>query len=173
FNIQTLEDVLPNTVTMKFSTAVSFICSGVILYSISKIQDGKLGIGEITIAASGMVIFLLMVTLLVSTLTGIYTGVERLFVSEIHDEHTAVMGRPSLPTMIDFIAIVLAGIFSLSNYVKFKKLSFWIGLAILVSGGTSLIGYATNLSFLYYYAPGWIREWRFILAYCLFYPELH
>ncbi len=155
FNVQSLEEVLPGAVNMKFSTAVSFICSGVILYFIAKIQDGKLGVGEIVIATSGMVIFLLMVTLLVSTITGIYTGVERLFVNEIHDEHTAVMGRPSLPTMIDFIMIVLAGIFSLSNYVKFKKLSFWIGLAILVSGGTSLIGYATNLPFLYYYAPGW------------------
>ncbi|MGI0007329.1 MAG: ATP-binding protein [Nitrosotalea sp.] len=155
FNIPILESVLPNMVTMKFSTAVSFICSGVILYFISKMQDGKLGIGEIVIAASGMVIFLLMVTLLVSNLTGIYTGVERLFVKEIHNEHTAVMGRPSLPTMIDFIMVVLAGIFSLSNYVRFKKLSFWIGLAILVSGGISLIGYAVDLPFLYYYIPGW------------------
>ncbi len=155
FNIPILEEVLPNTVSMKFSSAVSFICSGIILYFISKIQDGKLGLGEIAIAASGMVIFLLMVTLLVSSLTGIYTGVERLFVSEIHDEHTAVMGRPPLPSMINFVGIVLAGIFSLSNYVKFKKFSFWIGLGVLVSGGTSIIGHATNLSFLYYYVPGW------------------
>ena len=155
FNIQSLEEVLPNMVNMKFSTAVSFICSGVILYFISKMQGGKLGVGEIVIAASGMVIFLFMVTLLVSNITGIYTGIERLFVKEIHDEHTAVMGRPSIPTMIDFIMIVLAGIFSLSNYVKFKKISFWIGLTILVSGNISLIGYVVNLPILYYYVSGW------------------
>jgi hypothetical protein len=77
FNIQTLEEVLPNMVNMKFNTAVSFICSGVILYFISKIQDGKLGVGEIVIAVSGMVIFLFMVTLIVSNITGVYTGVAR------------------------------------------------------------------------------------------------
>jgi len=155
FDVMPLKEVLPHAVNMKFSAAVSFIFSGIILYFIAKIHGGRLGAGEIAVAASGMVIFLFMATLLVSNITNTYTGIESLFVKETHDENTAVLGRPSIPTMIDFILIVIAGILSLSDYAKSQKPSFLIGLAILVSGGLSLIGYATNLPFLYYYIPGW------------------
>ncbi|SMH71724.1 ATP-binding protein [Candidatus Nitrosotalea okcheonensis] len=155
FDITTLEEVLPHAVNMKFSTSVSFIFSGIILYFIANMQKGKLGASEIAIAASGMVIFLFMGTLLVSNISGVYTGIENLFVKEIHDENTTVLGRPSIPTMVDFVMIVTAGIFSLSNYTKSKKPLFWIGLSILSSGGLGLIGYATNLPFLYYHIPGW------------------
>ncbi|MGI0046821.1 MAG: ATP-binding protein [Nitrosotalea sp.] len=155
FNVPVLESVLPHQVTMKFSTAISFVSSGVILYSISKIQEGKLGVGGIAIAVSGTVIFLFMATFLVSNLSGTYTGIENLFVKETHNENTTVPGRPAIPTMIDFIMIVVAGIFSQTNYIKLKKLSFWIGLTILLSASLSLIGYMTNLPYLYYYIEGW------------------
>ena len=154
FNVVPLEEVLPHAVTMKFSTSASFIFSGIVLYFIAKMQKGRLGLSEIAISASGLVIFLFMATLLVSNLTGIYTGIENLFVKESHNENTSVLGRPSITTMADFILIVTAGIFSLSNYIKSKKPSFWIGLVLLSSGGLGLIGYATNLSFLYFYIPG-------------------
>ncbi|MDE1841995.1 MAG: hypothetical protein KGI09_08960, partial [Thaumarchaeota archaeon] len=155
FNVVALEEVLPHAVNMKFSTSVSFICSGIILYFIAKMQEGRLGASEIAISASGLVIFLFMVTLLVSNLTGIHTGIESLFVKETYDQNTVVLGRPAISTMANFIMIVTAGIFSLSNYTKLKKSSFGIGLAILSSGGLGLMGYATNLPILYSQVPGW------------------
>jgi PAS domain S-box-containing protein len=154
FNVATLKEILPHAVNMKFSTSISFIFSGIILYYIAKMQNGRLGLSEIAISGSGMVIFLFMVTLLVSNLTGIHTGIENLFVKEAYDENTSVLGRPAIITMVDFILIVTAGIFSLSDYMKSKRLPFWIGLVILSSGSLSLVGYATNLPYLYYYMPG-------------------
>ena len=155
FDIKTLESVLPNLVTMKFSTSVSFIFSGIILYGICRTQEGKAGISEIVILMSGMVIFLLIATLLVSNLIGVYTGIENSFVKEVYSEKTPQLGRPSVVTMIDFIMIVFSGIASLLNYKKLKKAVFWTGLTILSSGGISLIGYMTNLPFLYYHIQGW------------------
>jgi hypothetical protein len=62
FDIPTLKSIIPNEVTMKFSTAVSFVFSGIILYFVSNHCAGKIGIGQIAIPISGLVIFLFMAT---------------------------------------------------------------------------------------------------------------
>ncbi|NOS61574.1 MAG: hypothetical protein HOO66_00810, partial [Nitrosarchaeum sp.] len=63
-DIPFLTSIIPDAVTMKFSTSISFIFSGITIYFISKYNEGKIGIGQITVPISGFVVFLFMATLL-------------------------------------------------------------------------------------------------------------
>lgn len=155
FNIDVLKSVSPAWVTMKFSTAISFICSGVTLYFISRAREGKSGIAQIAIPTTGLIIFLFVTTVLISYLTGLQHGIEELFIKERDPILTTSPGRPSVPTMVNFILIVLAGIFSMSDSAKLKKLVFWIGLILAGGGGLSIIGYVVNAPLLYYYVEEW------------------
>lgn len=155
FNIDVLKSVSPAWVTMKFSTAISFICSGITLYFISRVREGRLGTAQIAMPATGLLIFLFVTTVLISYLSGFQYGMEELFIKERSPILTISPGIPSIPTMVNFILIVLAGIFSLSDFAKLKKLVFWIGLILAVVGGLSIIGYVVNVSLLYYYVEGW------------------
>ena len=82
FNIDVLKSVSPAWVTMKFSTAISFICSGVTLYFISRVSEGKSGIAQIAMPTTGLIIFLFVTTVLISYLTGFQQGIEELFIKE-------------------------------------------------------------------------------------------
>lgn len=141
------------TVSMKFSTSVSFVFSGVILYYITRIHEGKFGLAFISIIASGFVISLFMTTILVSSFSGIYTGMENLFVKEAKESvvQTTIPGRPSIATMINFILIILIGVFALSDSLKLQKSLNKISIAIAIIGGIATIGYAVNFPLMYYY----------------------
>ncbi|MEK6929988.1 MAG: hypothetical protein AABZ42_04895, partial [Thermoproteota archaeon] len=41
FDISFLKSIIPDAVTMKFSTSISFIFSGITIYFISKYNEGK------------------------------------------------------------------------------------------------------------------------------------
>ena len=155
FNIDVLKSVSLAWVTMKFSTAISFICSGVTLYFISRVSEGKSGIAQIAMPTTGLIIFLFVTTVLISYLTGFQQGIEELFIKERDPILTTSPGRPSVPTMVNFILIILAGIFSSSDSAKLKKLVFWIGFILGGVGGLSIIGYVVNAPLLYYYVEEW------------------
>jgi len=150
-DIGTLKSISPNWVTMKLSTAVSFIFSGVTLYFITRIQEGKSAAAQVALPASGLIIFLFMITLLVSVFAGIRTGIEDLFIKETGEAvETTTPGRPSVATIINFILIITTCIFALSDSTKFKKSLSWIGAIVAAVGGLSVVGYAVNSPVLYY-----------------------
>lgn len=141
------------TVSMKFSTAISFVFSGITLYYVTRIREGKFGLAFISIIASGFVISLFMATILVSSFSGIYTGMENLFVKEVKESavQTTIPGRPSIATMIDFILIILVGVFVLSDSPKLQKYLNKISITIAIIGGIAVVGYAVKFPLLYYY----------------------
>lgn len=141
------------TVSMKFSTAASFMFSGILLYFITRIREGKYGLAFISIITSGFVISLFMATILVSSFSGVYTGMENLFVKEAKESsvQTTLPGRPSIATMINFILIILIGVFVLSDSMKLQKHLNKISIAIAIIGGIATIGYVINFPLLYYY----------------------
>lgn len=150
-DISILKSIIPNAVTMKFSTAVSFIFSGMTVYFISRYSEGKTGIAQITVPISGFIVFLFMSTLLTAYVFGIISGIEQLFVREdIDATKTLLPGMPSLPTLSNFILIIVAGIFAFSES-KLRKLVTPIGYIVAIIGMISVIGYATNQPALYYY----------------------
>lgn len=150
-DIPFLTSIIPNAVTMKFSTSISFIFSGITIYFISKYNEGKIGIAQIAVPISGFVVFLFMATLLTTYIFGITSGIEQLFVQESSDAiKSSLPGMPSFPTMVNFILIIIAGMFAFSES-KLRKLITPIGYIISTIGIIPIVGYAINQPILYYY----------------------
>lgn len=150
-DIDILKSILPVWVTMKFTTALSFFLSGIILYFLASSEAGSAEIAKIVLPLMTLFIFLIMVTLLVSTFVGIRTGVEDLFVKETEGAVKSVTpGRPSVGTMINFICIAIAGIFTMLDLTKLKPNVQIIGWIVFVVGGVAVIGYIINVPLLYY-----------------------
>ncbi len=100
-------------------------------------------------------VILFMGIFLVSTLLGVRTGAEDLFVKDIPmNEKTIVPGRPSMPTMINFILISVAGMLTILNPEKARFKVKLIGLVVAIIGLLPLAGYILNKPFLYYYIEG-------------------
>ncbi len=153
-DIPTLESFIPNAVTMKFSTAISFIFSGITVYFISKYNEGKTGIAQIAVPVSGFVIFLFMATLLAANILGISSGIEQLFIRENQDAiKTSIPGMPSLLTMVNFILIIITGVLTFSES-KLRKIITPIGYIVSTIGIISIVGYVINQPSLYYYIVG-------------------
>src|SRR3989338_2177725 len=133
-DIPFLTSIVPDAVTMKFSTSISFIFSGITIYFISKYNEGKIGIAQIAVPISGFVIFLFMATLLTAHVFGVTSGIEQLFIQESSDAiKTSQPGMPSFPTMVNFILIIIVGMFALSES-GLRKLITPIGCIISTIG---------------------------------------
>src|SRR2546423_1237277 len=99
FNIAIFESLTPNSVTMKFSTAISFLMSCVILYLINESKCKNSELARVLLPAPIMIIMFYMSTLLISNLTGINTGIEKLFIIEKGGAQGSVLpGVPSIAT---------------------------------------------------------------------------
>ncbi|MEM3169318.1 MAG: HAMP domain-containing sensor histidine kinase [Candidatus Nitrosotenuis sp.] len=151
FDVAALKSVVPQEVTMKFSTAISFVFSGIMLYFVSNHFAGKIGNDQIAIPISGLVIFLFMASLLTTSILGIPNGIEQLFVTEAPTAvKTTLPGIPSIPTIINFLLIVVVGMISLNNSYKPRPIRY-IGYVIMTVGAVSLIGHLSDQPLLYYY----------------------
>ena len=149
-DIPILKSIIPNAVTMKFSTSISFIFSGIAIYFLSKYTEGKTNIAKIVIPISSLVVFLFMTTLLTAYIFGKTSGIEQLFIKESSDAiKTSLPGMPSFATIVNFILIIVS-IFAFFES-RLKKLFTPIGYAISTIGIISIIGYVVNQPILYYY----------------------
>ncbi|MGQ0771883.1 MAG: ATP-binding protein [Nitrososphaerota archaeon] len=152
-DIEPLKSIIPNAVTMKFSTAICFVFSGITVFFLARYRQGKTGVAQIAIPISGLVIFLFMASSLFATVLSLDAGIRNVLVKEESGAVSTVLpGRPSIPTMINFILIVGAGMLALSE-TRFKRFFPYVGHAVTTIGVISLAGYATNQSTLYYYYP--------------------
>lgn len=149
-DIAVLKSIMPQWATMKFTTALSFGFSGIILLAGSAHLVRRSYGAEWILAVSSFVVLLLMSSLIVSVLLGIKTGIEDLFVREVGDAVlTTVPGRPSLGTMLAFILIGLFGAFAAFNALKEWAVRVCGGLVTFL-GVVSLVGYAIDAPVLYY-----------------------
>lgn len=154
-NIETIKSISPDWVSMKFSTALSFFLSGLVLYSISRFRRQECDLALVFLPIISMAILLLMMTLLASTVIGANTGVEELFVKDsIVAVASVTPGRPSVATMINFIFIALSGIFTSLASGRFIKILGFLGLAIGLIGLTAVFGYIFNQPLLYFAVTG-------------------
>jgi hypothetical protein len=155
FDVTILKSISPAWVSMKFDAAIAFCLSGIMLYSLARVKRGEFDMAQIVISTASFVVILLMGTLLISSLLGIHTGVEDLFIKEIHPAaKTVVAGRPSVPTMINFLLVSLAGILVILGYKKTHPAFKIIGLVVGLIGALALIGYVISFPIFYYYIPG-------------------
>lgn len=154
FGITVLTSIKPEWVTMKFSTSISFICAGIILYSIVKYHEGKIGIAQLGLSLGMLMILLLMAPLFTSVFLDVRTGVEDFIIKEQPDAvRTTTAGRPSIGTMTNFLLITLSAVLTLFSPKNMRSLS-WIGVIVLVIGGIAIFGYVMNMESLYYRIDG-------------------
>ena len=104
FDIGILKSISPAWVSMKFDTAIAFLLSGITLYFIVRAVEGEFDKAQVVLSITSLIIILLMGTLFFSALLKIHTGAEDLFIKEPAGAvKTVTPGRPSVPTMLNFI----------------------------------------------------------------------
>jgi len=154
FDIQVLKSVSPSFVTMKISTAISFLMCGLIIYLMNEIKHKNSDFAKMFLVVPMLVIIFFMVTFLISSIYGTRIGIEDMFIKETEAIRSVTPGRPSVATITSFIAVVIASL--LLTFRPLKNKSFFIiGNIIIATNSLSLIGYASGLSFLYYEIEGW------------------
>lgn len=150
--IEVLITILPIWVTMKFSTALSFFVSGIILYFVTDANaNDSSDLTHIILSSAVIIILLLMATPLLSTFLNIRTGIEDLFVKEAKDAvQTSTHGRPSIGTMVNFILVALTGIITMYELKNLDRKLFIFGLIITIIGIIAIVGYVFSIPLLYF-----------------------
>jgi hypothetical protein len=155
FNIGFFKSVSPAWISMKFMTAIAFILSGIMLYFITRASEGETDKSQIVIFIASLVIILLMGTFFFSSFFGVHTGLEELFIKDPGDTaKTVVPGRPSLPTMLAFLFMGLAGILTMMNVKNLPVKLRTLGMLIGFIGALAITGYMIGAPVLYYYIAG-------------------
>lgn len=155
FDIPVLKSISPAWISMKFDTAFVFLLSGFTLYFIVRAEEGRYDFAQIALFIISLIIMLFMGVLFFSALFGIHTGIEDLFVKEVPvSVKTIVSGRPSVPTMINFLLIAFAGILTIIKAQSLRLKLRIIGLIVGLIGITAVCGYVINAPLLYYYIAG-------------------
>jgi len=155
FDIGILKSISPAWVSMKFTTAIAFVLSGITLYFIARAVEGEFDKAQVVLSITSLIIILLMGTLFFSAILKIRTGAEDLFIKETAGAvKTVTPGRPSLPTMVNFILIASAGILTTLNPGNLRSKLKIIGVVVGLIGATAVVGYCLNAPHLYYYIEG-------------------
>jgi len=154
-DITVLKSIHPGWVSMKFITAASFLMCGLTMFFIQHYLDDGDDLSQILISVLSLLVSLLMLTMLVSSLLGVRSGIEDLFVREAPGTiNTSVPGRPAIITILNFISISSIGFIAL---IRPKYLTYWFivaGSLVLMSGLLALFGYFLNIPILYFSIPG-------------------
>lgn len=153
-DIGVLKSILPGMVTMKFTTALCFGATAFILNSMAQKSDELPPGIQMVLPAATLFILLIMSTLLISSFTGVNSGIDSLLIQEkAGTVNTVTPGRPSVATMINFILITIASILVHIDLAKYKKIFIWLGTAVAFIGALAVSGYIFHLPFLYFYVP--------------------
>ncbi|MBF0522567.1 MAG: hypothetical protein HQL24_05870 [Candidatus Omnitrophica bacterium] len=154
FNIPFLKSLSPSWVTMKFVAAVAFLLSGVSLYFIVRAKQGLFDQAQVILFIVALILVLYMGLFLFSILFKIETNIEDLLIHDANPVKTAAPGQPSLFTIINFLLIALADIFTILNPERLASKLRVIGFLVGAIGAIAVMGYILNVPILYYYMPG-------------------
>lgn len=150
-NISFLKSILPGWATMKFTTALCFLLAGITLYFISQMIQKRVDYSLIILSFTSFSILLLMGTLLVSSVSGIRTGLEDLFVKEAQQAVlTVTPGRPSMGTVIAFMLIAICSVLIMLDRSWSLKIISKIGWMLVVMGSIAVAGYVFNIPVLFF-----------------------
>ncbi len=164
-DIPVLKSILPIWVTMKFSTALCFVLSAVILFVIAGSVERRSEAIQVVLPISALVILLFMVTMLASTLLDVRTGVEDLFVKEAEGAvKSTTPGRPSVGTMLNFILLAVAGLLTTLDIRNLRSTLAVVGWIVAIVGAIAIGGYVLDAPLLYYTVEGWSTAMAFHTA---------
>ncbi|MEI6079423.1 MAG: hypothetical protein WCQ53_02130 [bacterium] len=155
FDIAVLKSISSDFVAMKFVTAICFFLSAISLYFIAKALEGEIEKAQIALSITSLIIIMLMGTLFFSTIFGVRTGIEELFVREVPGTvKTIIPGFPSISTIFSFMLLVSASILTMLTARNLRIKLTVLGLLIGIIGLLALVGYITNSPPLYYFIKG-------------------
>lgn len=155
FDIQPLLSISPGLATMKFTTALSFSLSSFILLFSHQAMKKTSDLAIVVIPTASLAIWIIMATILVSSVFGFTSGLENLFVREkVGDIVTYVPGRPSLGTIVGFLLITFLGLCVFSEWKLKKNLFLTSSVLITCIGGLSILGYMFSVPIFYYTITG-------------------
>ena len=152
-DISFLKTLLPGAITMKFSTALSFLSSSTCLWFIYRQEMYESTWADVVIPVTTLSIMILMGVILFSIIFGFTTGFDDLFVEPTAESlFSNTPGRPSLATMISFFSIAAMAMASMSGESwKFRvRFYLFLGLGVSLTGAVALTGYALGMPLLYY-----------------------
>jgi hypothetical protein len=153
-DIGVLKSIRAGWVSMKFVTAIAFVLSGVTLYFLARVREGAFDEAQVALPLTALMIALLMGLLFFSTVLGMHTGIEDLFVKDSGDARSVAPGLPSLPTMGNFLLVALAAILALLSPARLLLILRAIGISIGAIGALAALGYVFGVPLLYYYIEG-------------------
>lgn len=154
FNIEIFKSIIPGFVSMKSTTAISFMISGFILFLLNKTRKSKDTEQLLTIMLSCLLV-LIMGVLLVSALLSININIENLlFPEEDGSTLTVSPGRPSYGTMLNFVLIGVIGLIDTLNRNTPRKILTFLSSIILTVGFIASIGYIVKVPSLYFALNG-------------------
>ncbi len=155
FDIGVLKSIHPSWISMKFDTALCFFLSGIMLFYIFKAQEGEFDMAQIVISTCALMIILLMGILFFASFLKVQTGIEHLFLGEPSGGvKTVIPGRPSMPTMLNFLLLALAGMLSILHVRRLRLSLLIIGILVAAVGLVAVTGYLIDFPVLYYYIAG-------------------
>lgn len=153
FDISVLKSLSPGWISMKLSTAFAFFLSGVALYFTALAREGEYDTAQAVLSVTSLLLVLIMGTLFFSSLLALHTGIEDLFIEDKGDLVKSVApGRPSVPTMLNFLLTAAGGILMILNAEK-PRLKL-VGSVIAAIGALAVAGYVSGIPVLYYYISG-------------------
>lgn len=163
-DIPILKSILPQWISMKFSTALCFFVSGLILFFMAQFHAGKKNYANLFFPVLSFTILLFMTSMLLGVLFNIQLGLKNLFVQDTNALKNTVPGMPSVGTMIAFTMVALLGF---CYTLKLKQVVFitWIfGMIIVVAGLCAILGYLLAVPLLCYAVPGFSSPMAFHTA---------
>lgn len=164
FNIDELKSILPNTVTMKFNAAISFIVAGVSLYFIARIRGGDLTKAHTILLVTIMIVYTLMVSTVLSIFINVNTGINTAFIEEKSAIRTVSLGQPSLGTIACFIMQIPIWASALYSSRFFARLTTILGPSIVAIGSIGIVGYVAEQPILYYSVENVSTAMAFVTA---------
>jgi hypothetical protein len=154
--IEVLKSILPIWVTMKFTTALSFFLSGLILYFVTSTLKNKSDFSQITLTITTLIILLIMATFMLSIFFNVRTGIEDIFVKELEGAvETITPGRPSIGTIFNFMLVTIIGVLTMYEVKKISVIISAIGLLIFAIGCIAILGYIITVPYLYFLIEGY------------------
>ena len=150
FDVSAIKDVMSNASGMSLATAIAFDFTGVIVYYLNEHQKGNIFTASVIIPFFTSMILILLLYFLLLDFTGLHPVVDRLFIG--HNEE--ILHIPSPLTVLNFLLISLAAMMCIFNKPRYKRWFKTIGIVIVLTGLTAVLGYIFNQPIMYYLIEG-------------------
>lgn len=150
-DITELKTVIPNAVTMKFTTSISFVFSSLIVLGFLHLRNKVDDSTKYVEPSVALIALVLSQIIFLSVMLGDSPEITSMFTHDDEEIYSTSPGVPSLGTLLGFTLIMLIGIGSVFHSKSIFMNLKWIGMMVMIIGLLGLAGYAFDIPKFYYY----------------------